>query len=84
MKISAISTPVTPPGVLLDHAVPDTLVLRQNDPAPRPDDGEPIRILCVRREVVIVNLNGLACPTECLGPAPLSQRPVNEENERWN
>jgi len=44
--------------------VPDSIVFRQKDPSLRPDDGKPVRILCVRREMVVVNLNDRAGASE--------------------
>lgn len=47
-------------------SVPDSVVLRKHDPSPCSHSRKPLQVFCVRREVVVMDLDQGTCTTECL------------------
>ncbi len=70
-------------GQPFNMSISDAMVFGQDNPAALPGLGEPVFILCIRGKVVVVDVECGACLTKRCGHALLSQRSIEEEDERF-
>ncbi len=62
-------------------SVPDSIVFRQNDPSFCAHHRKPFRVLCVSREVIVVNLNERTGASKSVSDLVLSQGAVDKEDK---